>query len=122
VAFSAASILGGLEADRLRASGLRLEFAPASLSLTPDLLCNLLAPPKFDHLVVTEQASVHLAYSNPIFSLKRKSNGRGLAEAVQGFVVDILVLLVSHRVFTLAYRIVFPGSNQNWDFCQGLLN
>jgi hypothetical protein len=98
---------------------LRLEFAPASASFTPDLLCNLLAPPEFYHLVVAEQPSVHLAYSNPFFSLKRKPNGRGLAQAVQGFVVELLVFLVSHGIFTLAYRIVFPAGNQNWVFCQG---
>jgi hypothetical protein len=50
--------------------------------------------------------------------LKWKSNRRGFAEAVQGFVVDILVFLVGHGTFALPYRIVVPASEQNWVFCQ----
>jgi len=97
---------------------LGLEFAAASASLEPDLFCNVLSPPKLDHLIVRKQAAVDLAHASPVGLLKRKADGRVLAEAMQGFMVNILVFFISHEIYMSANRILVPARNQNWEFCQ----
>ena len=95
-----------------------LGFTPASASFAPDLLCDLPTPPKLDHLIVREQASIHLANPNTVGLLEWETDGRVLTEAVQCFMIDVLVLLVGHKIVTPANRIIVPVQDLNWELCQ----